>query len=145
MRTYLLAVVGLALTCQAAGATGNPPAADLAVNATGLGSAEGEVRVALYDSKAGFEGKQPPFRTATAKGAEARAQVVFRGLPPGDYAIALYHDRNGNGKLDRSFLGKPLEPYGFSNNARGTRGAPDFEKVRFTLPAAGASLEIRVR
>jgi uncharacterized protein (DUF2141 family) len=38
-------------------------------------------------------------------------------LPAGDYAFAVYHDANGNGKLDRNGVGMPTEDYAFSNNA----------------------------
>jgi uncharacterized protein (DUF2141 family) len=31
-------------------------------------------------------------------------------VKPGAYSIAVFHDRNGNGKLDRSFIGLPGEP-----------------------------------
>ncbi len=35
---------------------------------------------------------------------------------PGVYALALYHDRNGNTKLDKTWIGLPSEPFGLSNN-----------------------------
>ncbi|MDZ7848305.1 MAG: DUF2141 domain-containing protein [Owenweeksia sp.] len=41
-------------------------------------------------------------------------------LPTGNYTIKAYHDLNNNEELDRNTLGIPQEPYGFSNNARGT-------------------------
>ncbi len=53
------------------------------------------------------------------------------------YAIDAFHDLNKNGKLDTNWPGIPKEPYGFSNNARGSiMGAPDFEdkKVLITKP-----------
>jgi len=34
----------------------------------------------------------------------------------GIYALALYHDRNGNTKLDKTWIGLPSEPFGLSNN-----------------------------
>jgi uncharacterized protein (DUF2141 family) len=34
----------------------------------------------------------------------------------GIYALALYHDRNANTKLDKNFIGLPSEPFGLSNN-----------------------------
>jgi uncharacterized protein (DUF2141 family) len=54
-------------------------------------------------------------------------------LPEGEYAISLYHDVNENGKLDSGLYGIPVESYGFSNNAKGTRGAPGFEESKFSV------------
>jgi uncharacterized protein (DUF2141 family) len=34
----------------------------------------------------------------------------------GVYALALYHDRNANTKLDKNWIGLPSEPFGLSNN-----------------------------
>ena len=34
----------------------------------------------------------------------------------GEYAVAVYHDEDGNGKLTRSWIGLPSEGFGFSNN-----------------------------
>ena len=42
----------------------------------------------------------------------------FNDIPPGTYAIAVFHDENANGKLDKNFLGIPCEGYGASNNVR---------------------------
>jgi uncharacterized protein (DUF2141 family) len=35
--------------------------------------------------------------------------------------------------LDKNFFGVPKEGYGFSNNARGLLGPPDFDDVVFLL------------
>lgn len=54
--------------------------------------------------------------------------VTFSDVPPGIYAVAAFEDLNGNGVLDRSQNGLPLEPYGFSNNV-GRRSTPRFEQA----------------
>ncbi|MEZ5914451.1 MAG: DUF2141 domain-containing protein [Parvularculaceae bacterium] len=46
------------------------------------------------------------------------ALVTFYGAKPGVYAFVAYFDENGDGKLNRSFIGKPKEPYVFSNDIR---------------------------
>ena len=57
---------------------------------------------------------------------------TFSDVPPGLYAVAAFEDLNGNGVLDRSQNGLPLEPYGFSNNA-GRRAAPRFEQAAVSV------------
>ena len=54
-------------------------------------------------------------------------------LPHGEYAIAVFVDLNGNGKMDKNFLGIPKEQYGFSNNVMGTMAAPSFEQAKFEV------------
>jgi uncharacterized protein (DUF2141 family) len=59
-------------------------------------------------------------------------RFIFTQVPPGTYAIAVFQDINGNRRLDRTPLGLPLEPYGFSNGA-GRLRRPTF---------AGASIQV---
>jgi uncharacterized protein (DUF2141 family) len=65
--------------------------------------------------------------------------VHFRDLPPGKYAAVAFQDFNGNGKLDKNFLGIPKEPYGFSNGARGSTGPPTFTAASFALDSNAAT------
>lgn len=66
-------------------------------------------------------------------------------LPPGEYAIAVFHDANENGKLDRHPLGFPIEAYGFSNNARGKFGPPPYDKVKFVIGDAPLQMQIDLK
>jgi uncharacterized protein (DUF2141 family) len=59
--------------------------------------------------------------------------VVFNNLEAGRYAIILFHDENGNGRLDKNFWGVPTEPYGFSNDAGGFLGPPKFDDAAIML------------
>jgi uncharacterized protein (DUF2141 family) len=52
-------------------------------------------------------------------------------LPSGTYAISLYHDENGNNKLDTGIFGIPQEKFGFSNNATSFAGPPSFKQCKF--------------
>jgi len=74
-------------------------------------------------------------------------QTILRipNLASGKYAIAAFADINQNGKLDRSFIGKPSEPYGFSNDARPLFGPPDFNEAGFELKDAAVSQSIQLR
>ena len=59
--------------------------------------------------------------------------IVLEEIPEGEYAIAVFHDENTNGKLDTNFLGIPKEQYGFSNHAKGQMKPPKFEDAKFKL------------
>ena len=60
-------------------------------------------------------------------------QFTFKNLTHKVYAIAVFHDLNRNGVLDKNPFGIPTEPYGFSNNARNTFSAPSFGQASFAL------------
>ena len=51
--------------------------------------------------------------------------AVITGITPGEYALAVFQDTNGNGMLDVGANGVPTEPWYLSNGA-GTSGAPNF-------------------
>lgn len=103
---------------------------DLTVEVLGARSMQGTVDGALYaDATSWLEtplaGERQP--------ASARVLLVYRGLPAGHYALALFHDENGNGKLDSNVAGVPTERYGFSRDARGHMSAPDFDAAAIEL------------
>ncbi|MFT4030932.1 MAG: DUF2141 domain-containing protein [Siphonobacter sp.] len=52
-------------------------------------------------------------------------------LPYGEYAIAVFQDENGDGKLTTNFIGIPKEPYCFSNNFRPKVSAPKYVQCKF--------------
>lgn len=118
-------------------------AADLTISVDGVASAEGQLMVALYNSADTFRGK--PYRALTAPAAAGTVKLEVKDLPSGDYAFALYHDANGNNKLDMNAVGMPVEDYAFSNNAMGKRGAPSYADARFSLPAAGVAVSVNLR
>ena len=71
--------------------------------------------------------------------------ATFEELKPGNYAVVAFHDKNKNGKLDKNIVTKPTEPYGFSNNARGVFGPPNFEAAVFELPEAGRTITFELK
>lgn len=95
---------------------------------------KGSVRLALYSTPEDFMKKHKAVREVAVTG--NTVTVVFENMEAGEYAISCYHDVNNNKKLDSNFIGIPHEPYGFSNNARGTFGPPGFEDARFTVTGA---------
>jgi uncharacterized protein (DUF2141 family) len=126
MKTSLmtLALAGLAATSRAEAPEG------IRVEVTGVRSDKGDVRCGLYDAAARFP-KEPPFKVAAA--IEGKSAVcVFAGRPAGAYAVAVFHDENGNAKLDTNFVGAPKEGVGFSNGAKPKLGPPAFEAAKFT-------------
>ena len=63
----------------------------------------------------------------------------------GKAGITVYQDVNGNDKMDLTWLGLPLEPYGFSRDAKPVLSKPKFSQVKFTLIAGEQSQTLHLR
>jgi len=118
-------------------------AADLTIRIDNVGSSEGQLMVAVYDGAATF--LRQPLRSAAAAASAGSTTVVVRDLAPGDYGIAVYHDANGNGKMDTNMMGIPVEPIAFGRDAQGTMGPPSFDAVKLAVPAAGLATSVTLR
>jgi len=120
--------------------------AEITVFVEGFRSEAGEARVALFDSDGGFpEGVAKARKVAQVKikGYEARAD--FADVPYGTYAVAVLHDENANGILDRNFFEVPTEGYGASNNPAGTTERISFDDAKFALYQKTLVIHIHLR
>ena len=59
--------------------------------------------------------------------------ITLANVPPGIYAIETIQDFNSNHKMDTSWLGFPLEPFGFSCDAHPYLSKPGFSRVKFEV------------
>lgn len=148
IRRLLLA--GLALAAPAAGwaqGCGGTPgggAVRLTVQATGVRSAGGEVAFTVYpDDKRRFLAKGGKLARVRVP-AHAGTTTACFWLKPGGYAIAQYHDENGDHDFNRT-LWMPKEGFGFSNDAPTSVGLPSFAATRFVLPAGGTAVRMQMR
>jgi uncharacterized protein (DUF2141 family) len=103
----------------------------ITVRVSGLKSNEGKLLIALYNKENQF--LKNGFKNASTKITSKRGRYVFKGIPKGEYAISILHDKNNNNKMDTNFLGIPNESYGCSNNAKGFMGPPKYENAKFQL------------
>ncbi|MEK7266311.1 MAG: DUF2141 domain-containing protein [Pseudomonadota bacterium] len=94
--------------------------------------AGGRIRIAIYDGEATFLETAQSKREAVIND-EGLALLTISDLRPGDYAFVAYFDENGDGKLNRSFIGKPKEPYVFSNNVRPKLRKPTFAETKVAV------------
>ena len=116
----------------------------LTVRFEGVDAAVGQIVGALYTSEASFERGDSPYRSLVQP-VEGASPEWRLDLPAGEYAIKAYWDLDRDRVLDRTDFGVPIEPYGFSNNARGAFGPPSWEKTRFKLGPDGLTLSIELR
>lgn len=107
-------------------------AADLRVTVLNGPTVPSMLYIALFDNAEAF-GATKPVASQILQAREGGGQIAFLGLPVGRYALRMFADENGNGKLDTNLLGLPIERYGFSNDARGTMGPPGFDAAAFRV------------
>jgi uncharacterized protein (DUF2141 family) len=78
--------------------------------------------------------------------AGANTTCTFPNVEPGTYAVAVVHDENSNGRLDKNFVGVPSEGYGVSNNKTYALSAPKWEESVFTITASERkTLQVKLR
>jgi uncharacterized protein (DUF2141 family) len=78
--------------------------------------------------------------------AGANTACTFPNVEPGTYAVAVVHDENSNGRLDKNFVGVPSEGYGVSNNKTYALSAPKWEESVFTITASERkTLQVKLR
>lgn len=126
-----IAVLALAAALPAA-------AGEVLVEVRSVDSEQGQVLVALFDSEDTW--LKRPLRGLRLDAKRGVVTGTFGDLPPGDYALSVVHDRNGNGRMDSNALGIPVEPFAFSNNATGSFGPAKFAQARLAVGAAGTTV-----
>ena len=123
---------------------GNANVSDLNLVIKGVDDIKGSMYIAVFDNAESFPdfGKQLVQKVLPV---DAKTlNYTFKDLPHNDYAVAIFHDKNNNGKLDKNAFGIPLEPYGFSQNARARFSAPPFNDAKIVLDG-NQSIEITIQ
>lgn len=118
--------------------------ATLTVRLSGFKNDDGTAIVALTNAE-GFLRPNGAVHVQSVPIHDRLAVCVFTNIPYGKFAVEAFHDLNNNSRLDTNFLGIPKEPYGFSNDARGSFGAPKYEQAEFSLVTPSLTIEIHIR
>lgn len=113
----------------------------LTVVLKGFNDAKGTIHVGLYNNERDFDGRLTLRGISLPATAPAR-KAIFADLPRGRYAVAVYQDVNGNGRMDKYPTGYPSEPFGFSRNPLVVFGPPPFSKCAIDVLAKPAKISI---
>jgi len=97
----------------------------------------GALVVNIYNDANSFGDLREPYQRHRFEIAAPDARYTLKGLPPGDYALLIYHDENRNGELDQNFVGIPREPIALSNNYL-PKGPPSFSRASISVESGGA-------
>lgn len=102
MKTMIISIIAVLASVAVSGQS-------LTLTVKDVEHVEGTLYVAIYSSKENFM-KKPLFGFRVA--VEDRTMTIpCKGIPAGTYAISLFQDENGNGKLDTGSFGRPLEKF----------------------------------
>ena len=140
----IILLTGMGVSGRSGSAAGDN-VGTIVVSIEGFRNAAGHARIALFNREAGFpDSESAAYRKAVADIDDARAEMRFDEVPPGEYAIAMYHDENDDGKLNKCVFGIPKEGYGVSNNVTHATRGPRFAEARFQFDGVSRTVSIRV-
>lgn len=139
-------IAGLALSGSLIAAASPVAAGTITITVTDLRNTKGVVRACMTTVENVFPRciKDPDSHRTVVDAADT-VTIRFEDVAPGDYAIALLHDENEDGKANRVLGMAPKEGYGFSRDAPVRMAPPDWEDAVFTVGSASQELRIRMR
>lgn len=140
MKFGLSMVVAMTAAMAASAQQGNT----ISVPVEGLRNSQGSVRCGLFNGPTGFPKAGNQFKGVIAPITNQQATCVFENVPPGTYAVALFHAQNNETEMTTNFLGQPKEAYGFSRNPSTTFGAPSFNDAAYAYPGGASSWPVKL-
>lgn len=145
----VLPAIGLALAATPAGAqddcTGPPGPLRLYVDVENVRSSAGLVAVTLYaDDSRRFLARRGSLYVGRVPARQGSTRVCIHIPRAGVYALAVYHDTDGNRRFNRTGIGLPAEGFGFSNNPGTLFGIPAFRAVRMQVQRDGQEARVRL-
>lgn len=135
----------MAMLMAAAAGAAAAPSATLHVRIENISPKGGMLRLGLYTEATYYDDDAEPEAALDVPAAGPVQEFEFAAVPPGAYAVQVLQDFNGDGKMDFSWVGLPLKPYGFSRDARPALGKPDFSRVKIVLSAGRNAAAIRLQ
>ena len=141
LRTSLLTFIFLQLQLLCSAQTSSHT---LIVN--NLGKINGRLYIAWYDNAVDFtKPDKAVYSQIVEVGGKDAVVVKFENVVPGTYAVAIFLDKNQNGRIDTNVFGIPKEKYGFSNNVYPLTRAATFKESAFTVTTAPGTQTIRLK
>ncbi|MGY0219601.1 DUF2141 domain-containing protein [Endozoicomonadaceae bacterium StTr2] len=105
-------------------------AAELDVELTGIRNSQGNILISVFNNAAAFnaQAQNNAEIALSQKAQQGTMKFRFTNLNPGDYALMVHHDENGDGVVNMS--GRiPTEGYAFSGG-KGRSSVPTFDQAR---------------
>jgi len=120
-------------------------AANLTIRVENVLPAGGILRLGLYDEARYPDDNAKPIAAADVPAVAGETVITLQGIAPGAYAIQAYQDVNSNDRMDTSWIGLPLEPFGFSLDIKPFLSKPVFNAVKFIVTAGENSQVVHLQ
>jgi uncharacterized protein (DUF2141 family) len=119
---------------------------NLSIRVDGLKNQKGQICLSIFSSSQGFPGNSKrALKAQCLKVTETPQTVTFPNLKAGNYAVAIFHDANGDNNLNSNVLGIPTEGFGFSQNPRIRTGAPKFGDSAVLVAGSSTNIQIQLQ
>lgn len=116
----------------------------LIIEIENVNDSEGIIWVGIYDST-NYMIKEKAIIEELNVQSTGKLSLDIPNLQFGTYAIALFHDINGNGELDQNFIGVPTEPFAFSQVPKSKWRLPRFEEIQFAFNQKEQVIQTRLK
>lgn len=121
----------------------NPPEEGvLYVEIKNIQHARGTIWIGVYNSEENFLIKEKAVLKEYQVQQTGTVRVPVEHVRFGPCAVAIMHDVNGNGDMDRNWLGIPIEPYAFSKKPASKWRLPRFREVVFDFEPEHDQLKV---
>ncbi|APQ17559.1 DUF2141 domain-containing protein [Maribacter hydrothermalis] len=114
---------------------------NLSLTIDGVPSDKGTICYAVYTTENSFLNFDKVYKSGSEKAVKGSTAFSISNLPDGDYAIAIFHDENGNQNLDTNMFGIPKEQVAFSKGKMKMFGPPKFGECVFSF---NTSMEMNI-
>jgi uncharacterized protein (DUF2141 family) len=119
---------------------------ELSVVIDGFHNDKGEAILSLFAQKDGFpKDMEKAWQTLQLNIESGRAHGIFTDVPYGEYALSILHDEDGDKQMQKDWLGKPREGFGFSGQPDYNFGPPGFSDAAFLLVSSSREVVIWIK
>lgn len=112
---------------------GQNPKLELHLKIINASPEPGQLIIDLYQNSESYQ-KENPYKRINWPKKERQVEYIIKlTLPEGNYGIAIIDDKNLNAKIDRNFIGYPLEGFGFYGITHFPLKKPSYSNISFKL------------
>lgn len=117
----------------------------LVLEVQNIKTGDGMIWVGVYASASDFLIKEKATLVGIKVDSKKQMTIEIPNLEYGEYALAVFHDENNNGEMDRNLVGIPSEPFAFSKPPVSKFRIPTFEEVKFTFEPQKVKLTTKLK
>lgn len=121
-------------------------AATLTVTVGPVRNDQGLVELCLFKGPRGFPdcAGDPTVERRRLPAEPGTMRTSFE-VPPGVYAVTVFHDEKRLGRVETNIIGIPRSGVGASRDPVARFGPPSFDQAAFTMPEGPAAIAITLR